>query len=76
MLWAEYTGTILFVCLALWAIPVLIPIFVRAHVVRSWALVNSVVFGTETLAYFAILKRSNQRAVIALRREIDSGTVA
>jgi hypothetical protein len=71
-LWAEYTGRILIVCLVIWTIPVLIAsIFVGAHALRSWALVNSVVIGTETLAYFAILKRSNSRAVTALQREIE-----
>jgi hypothetical protein len=77
MLWAESTGTILIVCLAIWAIPVLIgSLFTGVDALRSWAFVNSVVIGTHTLAFFAILKRSNNRAVIALQREIDSGTVA
>jgi hypothetical protein len=80
-LWAEYTGKILIVCLMIWTIPVLIAsVFVGALALRSWALVHSVVIGTETLAYFAILKRSNNRAVIALQQEIEgaenSGTVA
>ena len=71
--WAESTGIILLLILATWVVPVLIGLlFARALVARSWAIVYVIVIAIQTLTYFALLKRMNEKAVIALQQEIEA----
>src|SRR5215831_19531714 len=71
--WAEFTGIILLLILATWVVPVLIGLlFARALVARSWAIVYVIVIAIQTLTYFALLKRMNEKAVIALQQEIEA----
>jgi hypothetical protein len=72
--WAEYTGTILFLCLYIWGVPLLIGALAGgARVTQSWAFVNSVVVAVQTLTYFAVLKRVNKEAADALQQKINAG---
>jgi bacteriorhodopsin len=71
--WAEHTGRILMLCLAIWGVPVLIgSLFGSTHVTRSWAFVNVIVVGIQTLTYFAVLKGVNKRSVDALQQQIEA----
>jgi hypothetical protein len=71
--WAEPTGFILLLLLATWAVPVLIGLlFPRALMPRSWAVVYVIVVAIQTLTYFSVLKRVNEKAVIALQQEIKA----
>lgn len=71
--WAENTGAVLLLCLAIWGVPVLIgALFAGARVTESWAFVNSVVVAIQTLTYFAGLKRVNKNAVDALQQQITA----
>jgi hypothetical protein len=45
-------------------------------VIRSWAAVNSIVIAVQTLTYFSVLKRLNQRAVIVLQQEIETRKIS
>jgi hypothetical protein len=72
--WAEYTGTILFLSLAIWGVPVLIgALLTGARVTESWAFVNSIVVAIQTLTYFGVLKHVNRKAVEALQQQITAG---
>lgn len=71
--WAEHTGGILLLCLAIWGVPVLIAAFFDGtHVTRSWAFVNMIVIGIQTLTYFAVLQGLNKRSVDALQHQIET----
>ena len=71
--WAEHTGRILMLCLAIWGVPVLIgALFGSTHVTRSWAFVNVIVVGIQTLTYFAVLKSVDKRSVDALQQQIEA----
>lgn len=60
-------GIILLLILATWAVPVVIGLlFARARLARSRAFVYVIVIAIQTLTYFAVLKRINEKAVIRL----------
>lgn len=73
-MWIERTGLCLIICMLTWVSPVLLAFLLRQpNVVQSWPFVHSIVFGVETLVFFIVVKRPNERAVEAVQQEIEAG---
>jgi hypothetical protein len=71
--WFERMMLALVLSLVIWSCPVLIAgLLIRSlEVKRSWAFVNTGVFGIEALVFFVAVSRPNRRALTALNQEIE-----
>jgi hypothetical protein len=77
--WAESAGIIVLILFSTWTGFVLLGfLFVAGEgmfagdVTRTWPVVYVVVIAIQTLTYFAVLKRVNEKAVSALQQELDA----
>ena len=69
----ERTGLALLLTLAMWSWPiVLVGLILRSSsVFRSWAFVNTIVFGVQTCIFYTFVSRFDRRAVTAVEAEIN-----
>jgi hypothetical protein len=70
----ERMGLALIISLMIWISPIIFfGLLLRTtHVFRNWGFVNSVVFGVQTLVFFAVVSRPTRRALSAIEQEIEA----
>lgn len=72
-LWSDYMGPVLALSALAWVSPAVLAYFLgKTPMARSWASVNFIVFGIQAVLFFAIVKRLNARAALALQQEIEA----
>ena len=71
--WSDYMGYVLVFMALAWVSPAIFASLIGVNPApRSWASVNFIVFMVQAALFFAILKRSNQRAALALQQEMEA----